>query len=84
MGRYLPNMITEMWEPLRDFAFFRLPTGGVRSVVALSGWVLFLFFFVVFFCFFSLPQRFSLVGVLRDSYLIYTRRPSSPFILFKF
>ncbi|KIM35831.1 hypothetical protein M413DRAFT_449564 [Hebeloma cylindrosporum] len=37
MGGYLPNTITEMWEPSRDFAFFHLPTSGVRSVVALSG-----------------------------------------------
>ena len=37
MGGYLPNTITEIWEPSRDFAFFRLPTSGVRSVVALSG-----------------------------------------------
>lgn len=28
--------MTEMWEPARDFAFVRLPTPGVRSVVALS------------------------------------------------
>jgi len=39
VGGYLPNTITEMWEPSRDFAFFHLPTSGVRSVVALSGWV---------------------------------------------
>jgi hypothetical protein len=45
MGGYLPNTITEMWEPSRDFAFFRLPTSGVRSVVALSGWVSFYQFF---------------------------------------
>jgi len=43
MGGYLPNTITEMWEPSRDFVFFRLPTSGVRSVVALSGWVPFSF-----------------------------------------
>lgn len=49
MGGYLPNTITEMWEPSRDFAFFRLPTAGVRSVVALSGCVFsvrFVHFFV--------------------------------------
>jgi len=51
MGGYLLNMVTEMWEPSRDFAFFRLPTSGVRSVVALSGWV-----------FFSLPFLFSFAG----------------------
>ncbi|KAJ8091226.1 autophagy protein [Marasmius tenuissimus] len=37
MGGYLPNSITEMWEPSRDFAFLRLPTSGARCVVALSG-----------------------------------------------
>ncbi|KAF8828331.1 hypothetical protein HHX47_DHR4000602 [Lentinula edodes] len=37
MGGYLPNTLTEMWEPSRDFAFLRLPTSGARCVVALSG-----------------------------------------------
>ncbi|PPQ91069.1 hypothetical protein CVT25_014737 [Psilocybe cyanescens] len=37
MGGYLPNTLTEMWEPSRDFAFLRLPTSGARSIVALSG-----------------------------------------------
>ncbi|KAK2464078.1 hypothetical protein APHAL10511_003908 [Amanita phalloides] len=36
MGEYLPNTITEMWEPARDFAYLRLPTSGVRTLVALS------------------------------------------------
>ncbi len=36
MGGYLPNSLTEMWEPSRDFAFLKLPTQGVSSVVALS------------------------------------------------
>lgn len=40
MGGYLPNTLTEMWEPSRDFAFLRLPTSGARSIVALSGYVL--------------------------------------------
>lgn len=35
-GGYLPNAVTEMWEPARDFAFVKLPAAGVRSVVALS------------------------------------------------
>ncbi|TGZ83575.1 WD40 repeat-like protein [Ascodesmis nigricans] len=36
-GGYLPNAVTEMWEPARDFAFVKLPNGGgVKSVVALS------------------------------------------------
>ncbi|KAI0074229.1 WD40 repeat-like protein [Panus rudis PR-1116 ss-1] len=37
VGVYLPNTLTEIWEPSRDFAFLRLPTSGVRSVVALNG-----------------------------------------------
>ncbi|KAF8512041.1 WD40 repeat-like protein [Gautieria morchelliformis] len=37
MGGYLPNTITELWEPSRDFAFLKLPTSGARCVVALSG-----------------------------------------------
>lgn len=36
VGGYLPNSLTEMWEPSRDFAFLKLPTPGVSSVVALS------------------------------------------------
>lgn len=39
VGGYLPNTLTEMWEPSRDFAFLRLPTSGARCIVALSGWV---------------------------------------------
>ncbi|KAF8172667.1 WD40 repeat-like protein [Pholiota molesta] len=35
--KYLPNTLTEMWEPSRDFAFLRLPSSGARSIVALSG-----------------------------------------------
>lgn len=38
MGGYLPNSLTEMWEPSRDFAFLRLPTSGTRSIVAFSGY----------------------------------------------
>jgi len=37
VGGYLPNTLTEIWEPSRDFAFLRLPTSGARCVVALSG-----------------------------------------------
>ncbi|KAG2039209.1 WD40 repeat-like protein [Suillus americanus] len=37
VGGYLPNTLTEMWEPSRDFAFLRLPTSGARCIVALSG-----------------------------------------------
>ncbi|KAH7346708.1 autophagy-related protein 18 [Rhexocercosporidium sp. MPI-PUGE-AT-0058] len=45
VGGYLPQAVTEMWEPTRDFAFIKLPksgmgvnaTGGpLRSVVAMS------------------------------------------------
>ncbi len=39
VGGYLPNTITEMWEPSRDFAFLKLPTSGARCIVALSGCV---------------------------------------------
>lgn len=35
-GGYLPNAVTEMWEPARDFAFVKLKKPGVKSVVALS------------------------------------------------
>jgi len=37
VGGYLPNTLTEMWEPSRDFAFLKLPTSGGRCIVALSG-----------------------------------------------
>lgn len=50
VGNYLPQTVTEMWEPLRDFAYIKIPksssaaprpgalTGGqqLRSVVAMS------------------------------------------------
>ncbi|KAL7624450.1 autophagy protein [Parahypoxylon ruwenzoriense] len=49
VGNYLPQAVTEMWEPLRDFAYIKIPkssasprpgaTGGgqqLRSVVAMS------------------------------------------------
>ncbi|KAI9155310.1 Autophagy-like protein 18 [Paramyrothecium foliicola] len=51
VGSYLPQSVTEMWEPQRDFAFIKLPkssasstqsrassspTGPLRSVVAMS------------------------------------------------
>lgn len=37
VGGYLPSAMTEMWEPARDFAYVKLPSAGVKSVVALSG-----------------------------------------------
>jgi autophagy-related protein 18 len=36
VGEYLPNTLTEMWEPSQDFAFLKLPTSSARCVVALS------------------------------------------------
>lgn len=52
VGSYLPQSVTEMWEPLRDFAYIKIPksmvsagpsravggaaTGPLRSVVAMS------------------------------------------------
>ncbi|CCG83855.1 protein of unknown function [Taphrina deformans PYCC 5710] len=35
-GSYLPNRVTEIWEPMRDFASFKIPAGSVKSVVAIS------------------------------------------------
>lgn len=35
-GGYLPQAVSEIWKPERDFAFVKLPNAGVRSVVALS------------------------------------------------
>ena len=37
IGGLLPGPVSELWDPQRDFAFLKLPTGGVKSVVALSG-----------------------------------------------
>jgi autophagy-related protein 18 len=45
VGGYLPQAVTEMWEPMRDFAFIKIPKSGIglnstggplRSVVAMS------------------------------------------------
>lgn len=36
VGGYLPNSLAEIWEPSRDFAFLKLPSNGVSSVVAIS------------------------------------------------
>lgn len=43
VGGYLPNTVTEMWDPSRDFAWLRLPSSplGVRSIVGLSRCVLY-------------------------------------------
>ncbi|KAJ1915888.1 autophagy protein [Mycoemilia scoparia] len=32
----MPGMLTEIWEPSRNFAFLKLPKPGVRSLVAMS------------------------------------------------
>lgn len=40
VGSYLPDVLTEIWEPTRDFAWLKLPSAGVRSLVALSRLVL--------------------------------------------
>lgn len=31
VGNYLPQTVTEMWEPLRDFAYIKLPRSSVTS-----------------------------------------------------
>lgn len=36
VGSYLPGMITEIFEPSRDFAYLKLPGAGVQSIIALS------------------------------------------------
>jgi autophagy-related protein 18 len=36
MGNYLPEMFSEMWEPVRDFAYLKLPSAGLQSIAALS------------------------------------------------
>ncbi|SAL98605.1 hypothetical protein [Absidia glauca] len=36
VGSYLPDMLTELWEPARDFSSLKLPSGGVQSLIALS------------------------------------------------
>ncbi|GAA5967556.1 hypothetical protein JCM11641_005692 [Rhodosporidiobolus odoratus] len=37
LGGFLPGAVTGMWDPQRDFAYLKVPTTGVQSVVALSG-----------------------------------------------
>ncbi|GJJ71126.1 autophagy-related protein 18 [Entomortierella parvispora] len=36
VGSYLPGVVTEIFEPSRDFAYLKLPSAGVQSVIALS------------------------------------------------
>lgn len=35
-GNYLPNSLTEIWEPMRDFASLKIPSGNTKIIVALS------------------------------------------------
>ncbi|GAA5878309.1 hypothetical protein JCM3774_001982 [Rhodotorula dairenensis] len=37
VGGLLPGAVAGMWDPQRDFAYLKVPTSGVKSVVALSG-----------------------------------------------
>lgn len=37
VGQMLPQTVTGMWDPQRDFAYLKLPLSGVRSCVAMSG-----------------------------------------------
>ncbi|GAA5912117.1 hypothetical protein JCM5296_000801 [Sporobolomyces johnsonii] len=37
VGGFLPGAVTGMWDPQRDFAYLKVPTSGVKSVVAISG-----------------------------------------------
>jgi len=48
VSSFLPGMISDMWEPTRDFAFLKLPVTGVQSLCAFSR------FDFVLFCFFVL------------------------------
>lgn len=34
-GSYLPNSVTEIWEPMRDFASLKIPTSCTKSIAAL-------------------------------------------------
>lgn len=42
VGCYLPNTVTDMWDPSRDVAWLRLPSSppGIKSIVGSSGCVL--------------------------------------------
>lgn len=37
VGSYLPQTVTEMWEPLRDFAFIKIPKSSPSAVPARGG-----------------------------------------------
>ncbi|KAJ1648488.1 autophagy protein [Coemansia asiatica] len=35
-AQFMPDMISEMWEPSRDFAFLKLPKSNIQSIAAMS------------------------------------------------
>ncbi|KAJ2724280.1 autophagy protein [Coemansia sp. Benny D115] len=35
-AQFMPDMISEMWEPSRDFAFLKLPKANIQSIAAMS------------------------------------------------
>ncbi|KAJ1789932.1 autophagy protein [Coemansia sp. RSA 2399] len=35
-AQFMPDMLSEMWEPSRDFAFLKLPKANIQSVAAMS------------------------------------------------
>ncbi|CAK7229084.1 autophagy protein [Sporothrix bragantina] len=37
VGSYLPQTVTEIWEPLRDFAFIKIPRTGAAATPSKSG-----------------------------------------------
>jgi len=36
LGMYLPNYLSSMWEPQRDFAHLKLPSSGEHNICAMS------------------------------------------------
>jgi len=60
VGSYLPGVVTEIFEPSRDFAYLKLPSAGVQSVIALSKYVLLCIDCMTFLYFFFLASvRYS-------------------------
>ncbi|KAJ1992572.1 autophagy protein [Coemansia spiralis] len=35
-AQFMPDMLSEMWEPSRDFAFLKLPKSNIQSIAAMS------------------------------------------------
>jgi autophagy-related protein 18 len=68
VGGYLPNTLTEMWEPSRDFAFLKLPTSGARCIVALSGYVLYIHFLFRFETLYASPGKSSSLELCHKSW----------------